>query len=115
MVRVDALSDDPDFIALVVSRDERFRVLQEAIAVEADMRDNATIKALLAAIRADADLAMAELAETSPYDKRAVGLIASRVGAYTRVKRYLEVILTRGKLAEAEIRAQDTQFGDPDE
>lgn len=109
------MSDDPDFIALVVSRDERFRVLQTAIAAEGDMRDNATIRALLAAIRADADLAMAELSEASPYDKRVMGQIAARVGAYSRLKRYLETILTRGKLAEAEIRQQDTQFSDPDE
>lgn len=109
------MSDNPDFVALAISRDERFRVLQESISVEADMRDNATIKALIAAIRADAELAMAELSEASPYDKRLMGQIAARVGAYTRLKRYLETILTRGKLAEADVRQQDTQYGDPDE
>lgn len=109
------MTDEPvDFVALAVSRDERFRVLQQSIATEADMRDNPTIRALMAAVRADADLAMAELSETSPYDKRAMGQIAARVGAYMRLKRYLEAILTRGKLAEAEIRQQDAQFGSDD-
>lgn len=105
---------DPDFVALTVSRDQRFAVLQEAIAVEADMRDNATIKAFIAYVRVDAELAMAELAETSPLDSKAVSMIATRVRAYTSLKRLLETILTRGKMAEEEIRQQDTQFGSED-
>lgn len=106
------VSDDPDFIALVVSRDERFRQLQLAINVEADLRDNVTIMAFRAAIRADAELAMAELADASPYDKKLVSQIAVRVGAHSRLERYISIILTRGKLAEAQIRQQDAQFGD---
>lgn len=110
------MSDNPDLIAMVVSRDERFRRLQEMIDVEADMRDNATIRALLAAVWADADLAMVELSETSPGDQKAVGLIAARVGANVRIQRYLKAIISRGQIAEAEIRQQDTQFGgDPDD
>lgn len=106
------MSDDPDFIALVVARDERFRQLQTAIDVEADMRDNATIRALLTAVWADADLAMRELVEASPYDKKAMGQIAARVGAHVLLQRYLKTIGARGKLAEMNIRQQDTQFGD---
>jgi hypothetical protein len=106
------MNEDPDLIALAVSRDQRFAVLQQAIAVEADMRDNPTIRALTAAIRADAELAMAELAEISPVDTKAISLIAIRVKAYTSLKRYIEAILTRGKIAEQDIRMQDGQFGD---
>lgn len=104
------MSADPDLIALAVSRDQRFAALHQAIAVEADMRDNATIRALTAAIRADAELAMAELADTSPVDAKAVSLIATRVRAYTSLKRYIETILTRGKIAEQDIRMQDGNF-----
>lgn len=106
------MSDDEDFVSLAVSRDKRLALVQEAISVGADMRDNPTIKALIAFLRSDAELAMAELAETSPLDSNAVGLISSRVRAYTGVKRMIETILTRGKIAEAEIRQQDSQFTD---
>lgn len=106
---------EEDFVSLAISRDKRFAVLQEAIAVEADMRDNPTIKALIAFLRADAELAMAELAETSPLDSNAIASIAARVKSYTSVKRIIETILTRGKIAEHEIRQQDAQFGSDDE
>jgi hypothetical protein len=106
------MSDDPDFIALVVSRDERFRQLQLAINVEADQRDNPTLRAFLAAIRADMELAVAELADVSPLDGKAIGALQVRIGSYTHLKRIIETILTRGKLAEEQIRQQDAQFGD---
>lgn len=106
------MTDDPttDYVELAVSRDQRFRDLQEAIAVEHDLTGNRTIMALMKAVRADADLAMAELMDTSPLDSLAIGLISSRVRAYGWIKRTLETILTRGKIAEAEIRSQDTQY-----
>lgn len=107
------MSDDPDFIALVVSRDERFRQLQLSIDVEADMRDNPTIRALLTAVWADADLAMRELADASPYDKRVMGQIAARVGAHVLIRKYLKAIAERGVVAEQQIRQQDAQFDDP--
>lgn len=109
------MSDDPDLIALAVSRDQRFAILQQAIAVESDMRDNATIRAFVAAIRADAELAMAELADVSPVDTKAVAALMVRIKAYTVLKRMIEIILTRGKVAEADIRMQDEQFGQENE
>jgi hypothetical protein len=109
------MSDDPDFIALVVSRDERFRQLQLMINVEADMRDNPTIRALLAAVWADAEVAMRELADASPYDKKTMGQISARVGAHVLIQRYLKAIINRGTLAEGQIKDQDLQYGDPDE
>jgi len=102
------MSDDNDaYIRAAVSRDSRFRDLQDAIAVSADMSDNPTVKALLAAFRADADLAMLEMADTSPADQKAMALISVRVGVYVRAKRILEAVLTRGRLAESDLRAQD--------
>lgn len=110
------MSDEPipDYVALAVSRDQRFRDLQEAVAIEHDLSGNRTVVALMRAVKAEAELAMADLADTSPLDTQAIGLISSRVRSYTWIKRTLETILTRGKIAEAEIRAQDTQYA-PDE
>lgn len=75
------------------------------------MRDNATIKALNAAIRADAELAMMELVETSPVDAKAVSSLMVRVRAYTSLKRYIEGVLQRGKDAEHAIRMEDQMSG----
>lgn len=99
-----------DLIAAAVKRDQRFAALHQMIAVEADMRDNTTIKALIAAIRADADAAMLELADTSPVDAKAIAALLVRVKAYTSLKRMIEMILTRGKIAEGEIRMEDQRF-----
>lgn len=82
-------------------------MLQEAIAVEADMRDNATIKAFIAFIRSDAESAMIELTEISPLNSKAVAAHMVRVRAYASLKRMIETILTRGKIAEQEIRQSD--------
>lgn len=102
------MSDDlTDYVSLAVMRDQRFRDLQESIAIEHDMSGNRTIMALLRAVKADADAAMSELGDTSPLDTKAIALLSVRVGVYIKIKRYLETILTRGRIAEAEIRAQD--------
>lgn len=74
------------------------------------MRDNVTIKALISYIRTGADVAMREFANTSPLDSNAIGLIMVRVRAYTELKDMLEMILTRGKLAENELRSEDMDF-----
>lgn len=101
-----------DIIAQAIPRDRRFADLQLAIATEADQRDSPVFRAFLGYLRADAELAMSELSETSPLDSKAIGLLSSRVRAYATVKRMIETILTRGKIAEAEIRQQDTQYSD---
>lgn len=101
---------DPDLVAAIITRDKRFATLHEAIAVEGDMRDNPTIKAFIAAIRANADLAMLELADTSPVDTKAVSALMVRVRAYVEIKRMIEMILQRGKNAEHEIRMEDQRF-----
>lgn len=101
------MSEEDDIIAQRVAHDKRFAQLQEAIAVERDMRENATIRALSAAIRADADLAMSELTSVSPLQSIEVAAIMVRVGTYTSLKRYLEMILLRGKHAEESIRVEN--------
>jgi hypothetical protein len=102
------MSDDPvDYVSIALSRDQRFRDVHEAAAVENDLQNNRTIKALMKAFKSDADAALAELADTSPVDAKAIALLSVRVSAYIRVKRFLEQILTRGRIAEADIRSDN--------
>ena len=99
------MSDAPEeYVRAAVARDSRFRDLQNALAVENDIENNQTVKMLLSAFRADADLAMLELVETSPVDAKAISLISVRVGVYVKTKRILETVLTRGKIAEQLLR-----------
>lgn len=100
-----------DLIAAVVSRDQRFAALHQAIAVEADLQSNATIRAFTAAIRANADVAMLELADMSPLDTAAVSAAMVKIKAYVELKRMIEFILNRGRNAEAEIKMEDQHFG----
>lgn len=75
------------------------------------MRDNPTIKAFIAALRADAELAMREFSTVSPLDAKTVAAQQVRVGAYELVKRMIETIITRGQIAEHDIRMQDQMSG----
>lgn len=88
-------------------RDTRFAIIGRAIAIETDLRDNETIKALLGAARADADQAIEELSELSPTDINAVSLALVKIRTLVYIRRVLNIILQRGVVAERAIRAED--------
>jgi hypothetical protein len=107
------VTDDPtDYVEQAKSRDTRFSILATSIAVEADLRDNETIKAIMAAIRADADRAMDEISDISPGDTVAISQHLVKIRSFVYLRRTLETILTRGRIAEQEIRAQDRMLSD---
>ena len=101
------MSETFDYVEEAKARDSRFAILAHAIAVEADLRDNVTIKALFAAIREDAERAMEQLSETSPADVNAISLLLVRISTIVYIKRALNTIMTRGQVAENAIRMQD--------
>jgi hypothetical protein len=105
-------SPPPDYVADAVARDQRFAVLAQAIAVETDLRDNETIKAIMGAIRADADQAMEELATTSPADQSAIALLLVRISTLVYIRRTLNIVIRRGQAAEVAIRSEDQARGD---
>ena len=102
----------PEDIEHIKSRDARFRVFGEALAIEGDLRDNATIKAILAASWAEANGAIEELAEVSPTDIDAISKLLVKVRSAVYIRRSLNAILMRGKVAEADIRQEDDHRGD---
>lgn len=101
------MSESIDYVEEAKARDMRFKVLAQAIAIEADLRDNTTIKALLAHLVADADQAMNELAVTSPADQVAISGLLVRVSTLVYIRRTLNMLIMRGQAAEQAIRAQD--------
>lgn len=98
------MSDD---VSEAIARDTRFAVLAQAIAVEGDLRDNETIKALLAAAEADAEDAMNELADISPENKVSLAALLVRVKTVVLLRGWLGAIIRRGQAAEQAIRADD--------
>jgi hypothetical protein len=102
----------PGYLTELQARDTRFAMLEQAIAIEADLRDNPTIRAIMTAIRADADQAMEDLAETSPNNTESISLHLVKIRTLVYVRRTLDGILKRGHVAEQAIRADDEVNGD---
>lgn len=106
------MSDSPgDYIAQAKASNPLFSVLDNAIAIETELRDSATIKSLLAQIRYDADKAMDECADTSPADVTAVSRLFVRISTLVYLRGALHTFLMRGKVAEQQINAQDQSEG----
>lgn len=101
-----------DEIEAIKARDDRVRLFSEAIAVETDLRDNPTIRALMTAIRTDADQAMETLAETSPEDRLSITLLLVKIRTLVYVRRALDDVLRRGQAAEQALRAEDAVMAD---
>ena len=107
------MSDIPaDYIEELKLRDTRFAALGESIAIETDLRDNATIKAIMAAIREDADRAMAEIVEISPADVSSISLQLVKMRTLVYTRGVLSMILARGAAAAQSIQAQDARDAD---
>lgn len=98
------MSDQPSDDLL---RDQRFAAADFAFAIEADLRDNPTIKSLIAGVREDAERAMDELADVAPADVIAISRLLVRVSTLVYIRRTLNRIILRGHAAAASIRAQD--------
>lgn len=108
------MSDDPDrpeitqeYIEDLKVREDRFAVVADAIQVEADLRDNVTIKALMAAAKRGFDVAIDEIIDLSPLDAPEIGRCIVNIKTFVYMKRALEDVLTRGKRAEDQIRSED--------
>ena len=101
------MSDSRDYVEQAKARDTRFAILSRAIAVEGDLRDNETIKAIMASVREDADRAMDDLAEASPADQVGLAALLVRVKTLVYIRRTLNTILGQGLAAEQAIRAED--------
>lgn len=96
-------------------RDTRFAFLENVIAIEAELRDNRTIRSLFAALEVDASRAMDELSEVSPLDHAAVSKLLVRVSTLVYIRRTLDTLIKRGQAVEQSIRAEDESHGMNDE
>ena len=96
-----------DYIADVIAKDQRFAAVADAVALENDLGNSPTIKALLGAVRYDADRAFREIGSANPADTMAVSVLIVRIQTLFYVQHVLDTVLKRGVVAEREIRADD--------
>lgn len=98
----------PDaYIEQVQLADTRFAEVGRAVALEADLRDNTAIRALMDAVREDGEKAMRDIAEISPHAVESLSLHLVKIRTLVYIGGVLGNILRRGKIAEANIRAED--------
>lgn len=102
------MSDYPeDLIAAAIAADSRFARISRAIAIETDLRDNESIKAIMEAVWRDSVQAMEELSETSPADLKEISLLLVKIRTQVYIRRTLNVILNQGRAAEESVLNED--------
>ena len=101
------MSESRDYVAEAIARDRRFAILSEAVAVETDLRDNITIRTILAALADDGWRAMEELADVSPENKVSIADLLVRIRSHVYIRRVLEAVKRRGAAAEQAIMSED--------
>lgn len=99
--------DLSDYTNQAARIDPRFEAVAKMIPIESELRDSASLKALLSAVRADGEEAMKELAEVSPTNLDAVSSLLVKIRTLVYMRRVLDNILCQGAAAESSIRADD--------
>lgn len=98
-----------EYMRLAMVRDGRFMAIAKGDAIKENLRDSAVIKAIMAAIRADADQAMVEMEDLNPGDATAVSGVLIKIRTFFYIRRVLNEILTAAEVAEQTIRDEDAQ------
>ena len=99
---------DAEQIEAAKSRDSRLRLVDAGFSIQADMRDNETVRAILAAVQRDADQAMDEMADLSPADIVAVSRMLVRVQTQVFIRRALMEVIQRSEFLAQQISTEDS-------
>src|SRR5579872_200015 len=105
----------PEMVEAAKVRDGRIRLIGEAIAVEAEVRDSHTIRYLLRQVTTDSDAAMEELADISPLDSDNVARLLVTIRTYVYIRRSLEDLKRRAAVAAHEVHMEDAAVAGFDE
>lgn len=102
----------PELIAHLKATEHRYADIAAWTDLETDMRDNATIKALLAAAEHNFEVAVLELIDASPADRVTISRCIVNIKTFVVMKRTLNAIRLRGRESERSLRAEDQQGGE---
>lgn len=90
-----------------ILRDTRFARVYLALGIQEDLRDNNTIKAIMASVRADSDQALDELVDLAPTDANAISGALVRIRTLVYIRRCISNILSHGDAAQRSIMDED--------
>ena len=97
----------PEEIEAIAAHDARVRTVQLSIEIETELRRGNGLHLLMAALRADADKAMAEFARANPANTQEIIGLQARVHCFQYALDTFSVILQRGQAAEDQLRGED--------
>lgn len=97
----------PEELARIIAGDPRYRLIDEALAVSADLRDSPALKYLMDRVKSDGDLAMDRLAGISPHDTVAVSRELVHVGILVYIRRAIEELRLRAQAAADSVQAEE--------
>lgn len=98
-------------LELLKLRDTRFAMLAQAIDVESELQNSAVIKTMMDAVRKDADQAMEDICDISPMDHAGMMLHLVKIRTLVYIRRTLNMVLQRGRVANQSIAAEDERRG----
>ena len=89
------------------ARDARFRAVDLAVEVDAELRDSLALRAVMAQVRQEAGEAMEEFAVCNPGDVQAVMALQAKVFRLMAMEKTFAFIADNGHAAAASIQGQD--------
>lgn len=109
------MTDDdltPEDLAVIKAQDARFAEIDLGFAIAAELRDSATVKTLVSALRQDALDAVLDLAKVTPSDINAVTRCVARSLAYSLLREHLNKVLHSAKSNIDQIAHEDAMRAD---
>lgn len=97
----------PEFMAEAQRRDRRFHLIRLGIETEEELRQNRPLFLLMAALREDAEKAMAEFSTANPGDTMAITDLQARVFRFRYAFETFNRILATGESLQREVMSED--------
>jgi len=89
------------------ARDARFRAVDLAVEVDAELRDSVALRAVMQQVRDESREAMEEFAVCNPGDAQAVMALQAKVFRLMAMEKTFAFIDAQGRAAAASIQGQD--------
>jgi hypothetical protein len=99
----------PEEIEELKARDDRFRAVDLAIQLQAELSAGKGLRLFLDALEQDAMTAMEAFADLAITDTQQIALLQVRVRTYVMAQRTFGEVLLKGRLAEINLRNEDLE------
>jgi hypothetical protein len=93
----------------IKARDSRFRAVDVAIKLQAELNAGCGLRLFMDALKDDAMQAMEAMCDVSPLDSNQIAQLQVRMRTYMVAEKQYESILLRGAIAEQDLRNSDLE------